>query len=675
MRRFTIISVVCSVALLSLVTGAARAADNIDGGQSPTAPAANQPTERFIRTFRGVEHYTLSTPLDQRSDALRHYDGKTNPDGTPRQPSSGFIFASQVIVRTDMPDAAAQLGKFARATDVTSIDAAPGFWSVSAANVWEAADLADDLAADGRFAEVYIDHQDQIGDRTPPTDPRYASNQWTLSNPVNPLFDVNIEPAWDMGYTGQGVIVGISETGRFQNDHVDLAANFLSTASQASSAAPGNHATSVAGIVGMVANNGLNGAGAAYNAKISQQIVGSSQQQADAIGFRNDLNMVKNNSWGPFDDLQFRSLPSVVAAALETGVNTGRGGLGEIYVWAAGNGGASNDRTDYDPYVSSRFAICVGAIGDADTRSINNETGSSMFVVTQTDGNLRKVYSLLPNNGETTVFGGTSASAPLATGVVALVLQANPSLTWRDVQHVLMRTTRRNDASNAEWIQNGAGHWVNYNYGYGAIDATAAVIAALGWHNVPALMSIDTGVVTVNQDIPDAPVGANPGVSIDIPVTGNIRVEAVELFLNATTTSIGNLRVVLTSPAGVDSLLAVPRTVDTQDNFTNALFTSRRHWDEPSIGTWRVRIADEIAGTQAQWQDARIRIWGSAICNGDVNGDRVIDLTDLATALSSFGLCNPAPGYLPYADFDGDRCVTLTDLALLLQNFGGNCPN
>lgn len=675
MRRLMQFAVFGSLSLIVLGHCSAAAADVVAGGLPAAAPAGNQPTERLIRTFRGVEHYTLATPLDVRSDASRHLDGKTNADGSPRDPVAGFAFSNRVIVRTDLPDAASQLGKFDRVTEVAPIDAAPGFWSVAAANVWDAADLADDLFADGRFAEVYIDHQDQIADRTPPTDPRYASNQWTLNNPFNPLFDVNIEPAWDMGFTGQGVIVGISETGRFQNDHPDLAANFLSTASQATSATPGSHATAVAGIVGMIANNGLFGAGAAYNAKISQQIVGTSQQQADAIGFRNDLNMVKNNSWGPFDDNTFRKLPSVVATALDTGVNSGRGGLGEVYVWAGGNGGAGNDRCDYDPYASSRNVICVGAIGDSDTRSIYTEAGSAMFVVTQSDGNLRKVYSLAPSGSETTVFGGTSAAAPLATGVVALVLQANPTLTWRDVQHVLARTARKNDPGNVDWAQNGAGRWVHYYYGYGAIDAAAAVTAALNWHNVPALTSIDSGVVAVAQAIPEVPQGnPNPGVSIDVPIARNIRVEAVELILNVTTTNVGNLRVVMTAPSGVDSLLAVPR-LDTQDNYTDALFTSRRHWDEPSIGTWRVRITDEVAGETAQWQDLRLRIWGSEICAGDVNADRVIDLTDLATALTAFGLCNPAPGYLPYADFDGDRCVTLTDLALLLQNFGGNCPN
>jgi uncharacterized protein YdiU (UPF0061 family) len=54
-------------------------------------------------------------------------------------------------------------------------------------------------------------------------------------------------------------------------------------------------------------------------------------------------------------------------------------------------------------------------------------------------------------------FGGTSSAAPLVSGVVALMLEANPDLTWRDVQHVLVNSARRNDPSDADWRQNGSG--------------------------------------------------------------------------------------------------------------------------------------------------------------------------------------------------------------------------
>ena len=44
------------------------------------------------------------------------------------------------------------------------------------------------------------------------------------------------------------------------------------------------------------------------------------------------------------------------------------------------------------------------------------------------------------SNGCTDSHTGTSAAAPLAAGMIALMLQARPCLTWRDVQYILVLT-------------------------------------------------------------------------------------------------------------------------------------------------------------------------------------------------------------------------------------------
>ena len=45
-------------------------------------------------------------------------------------------------------------------------------------------------------------------------------------------------------------------------------------------------------------------------------------------------------------------------------------------------------------------------------------------------------------------FGGTSAVAPFGAGVIALGLQANPSLSWRDVQHIVVRSSKKSIESS-----------------------------------------------------------------------------------------------------------------------------------------------------------------------------------------------------------------------------------
>ncbi|RMF74719.1 MAG: hypothetical protein D6744_14210 [Planctomycetota bacterium] len=58
-------------------------------------------------------------------------------------------------------------------------------------------------------------------------------------------------------------------------------------------------------------------------------------------------------------------------------------------------------------------------------------------------------------------------------------------------------------------------------------------------------------------------------------------------------------------------------------------------------------------------------------CPGDVDGDNVTDLTDLAILLSNFDMTGAT---LSDGDLSGDGTVDLTDLALLLSAFDAACP-
>lgn len=68
-----------------------------------------------------------------------------------------------------------------------------------------------------------------------------------------------------------------------------------------------------------------------------------------------------------------------------------------------------------------------------------------------------------------------------------------------------------------------------------------------------------------------------------------------------------------------------------------------------------------------------VTLYQARCLTGDVNCDCAVELTDLATLLVSFGLCDTQAGYDARADFDGDHCITLTDLATLLVAFGTGC--
>lgn len=564
-----------------------------------------------------------SSFLVERLDAPRSAAARVNTDladkaGRVPEPTPGYVLTDGVVVRCDDEGAVRQIA--AGVGEARRIAAAPGFWLVRTGSVRRAIALADALAADPRVAEAYVDIERPTVLRTLPTDPAFP-NQWHLRNLLIPEADVNAEAAWALGYTGAGVTIGILEGG-WQTTHPDLAANFNAAASEVGGSATA-HGTAVAGVAAAVANNGQGGVGSAYGAMLSQLIRGTSSRTAEAFGYRNDLNDIKNNSWGPMDDGRAWSMSSVERAAIEDAVRNGRGGKGTIFAWAAGNGGGVGDRCDYDPYVSSRYTLAIGAVGDQDVRAAYNESGSSMLVVSHSDGNVRGIYTTDVTGGGGywggnyySGFGGTSSASPLAAGVVAMMLEANPDLTWRDVQHILIRSARLVDPTHPQWTVNGAGHEINYHYGFGAVDAGAAVKLAMEWQNVPAEQMVSSGVLPVGEIVPE---GDPKGLVRTFVVPQNLRVEAVEVVLNATTLYAGDLRVTLTSPWGTESLLAETRN-DATDHYTDYLFTSFRHWDEPSAGVWTLRVADLGAGDGAVWEDWTLNIYGTPLRGGVAGG-------------------------------------------------------
>lgn len=89
------------------------------------------------------------------------------------------------------------------------------------------------------------------------------------------------------------------------------------------------------------------------------------------------------------------------------------------------------------------------------------------------------------------------------------------------------------------------------------------------------------------------------------------------------------------------------------------------------IADVRVRVVARDVRFQTTSQEVQIHIGaGDGALPGDVDSDGDVDLSDLATLLSSFGSCSGDAAYNPAADFDADGCVDLADLATLLSVFG-----
>jgi len=549
---------------------------------------------------------------------------------------------------------------------VRKLQGLPRHILVHAGSVRRAVALARRLMADARVERVEMNLRRPLALRELPSDPKFHL-EWHLHNTLDPLFDVNAEAAWDRGYTGAGVLIDILDSA-IQRTHPDLVDNFDPNASQPGGGSPSNpHGTEVAGVAVARANNGVYGAGLAYGARFASHVLSDDAGNAESLAARTDVIDVKNNSWGPADNGLAHVLPEVLLDAIEQGVQSGRGGLGTIYVWAAGNG-APSDRVDYDPLASSRYTIAVGAVGDLDVRASYSERGSSLLLVAPSSGNDRAIYTLTPW-GDTQSFGGTSAACPIVAGTVALILEANPRLHWRDVRQILIDSARKNDPNSPTWQTNGAGRDISYAYGFGAVDVGAAVTLAETWQNLPHEVVVDTGVVSVGMPIPD---NSRIGYTAEIPVDADIRIEVVELVVNIQSTFIGDLRIEAISPSGTGSVVASKR-FDDQDNYVDYRFTSFRHFGERSAGLWQVKVSDRAPGDVAYWQDVRLIFYGVPVCPGDLDNSGAYDVLDLQPMISVFGFCEPDWQFDPYADLDGSGCIDLNDLTLLLRQFGRLC--
>lgn len=420
----------------------------------------------------------------------------------------------------------------------------------------------------------------------PPTDPLYAS-QWHLHGLQTNLA---VESAWSQGLTGDGVTIAVLDDG-VDSGHEDIRPNYRASSSfdynrHSADQRPGTaqtHGTSAAGTAAAQRDNGVCGVGVAPGASISAvRIIGdaaSDAQEAMALAHMvKETNDVISCSWGPIDDGKRLEGPGRFAAlAMESAVTEGRDGLGTVYVWAAGNGAHRGDSCAYDGYASSRLTIAVGAVGRFGRRSWYSEECPALFVTAPSSDDHVGISTVVPGGRCTSDFGGTSASAPMVAGVVALMMQAagRGRLTWMDVQRILATTARRVDPSDPTWGCNAAGTWYSDAYGFGMVDAAAACALARSWRTP----SSATWCGDVNPD--------DGSVEVPAPPAAPRLVEWTELTVTLAVDRRGDVRMVLSSPHGTESLLASPHP-DVGSDFDGWTFSTCKCWNETATGVWTV---------------------------------------------------------------------------------------
>ncbi|KAI9144394.1 peptidase S8/S53 domain-containing protein, partial [Paraphysoderma sedebokerense] len=416
---------------------------------------------------------------------------------------------------------------------------------------------------------------------------------------------INVIPLWKRGINGSGIHISIIDDG-IEGTHPDLADNFAADLSfnfleRNSDIMPrtkeDNHGTRCAGEIASKPNNTVCGVGVAYGAIISgERLIGDiapeDADEAAAFNHHYQIHEIYSQSWGPKDDGATVDKPGPLATkALQEGVERGRNGRGSLFVFASGNGGKHKDNCNYDGYANSINTITIGSTKSDGTSSTFAEICAAQLAVTFGGGSPNYISTTDINGGCTRQHQGTSAAAPIAAGILALVLQVRPDLSWRDIHHLLVTSAFRNDISHPDWTKNGAGLFVNHMYGFGMIDAEILVNNSITFKSVPSpALTYSTPLNWIRRPIPIDSRPIEEQIVVTESDTGTLStLEHVQVKVMIKHPNRGNLTIALVSPSNTTSLLGTVRSADTStDGLPDWTFMTVRHWNERVHGTWKL---------------------------------------------------------------------------------------
>lgn len=504
-------------------------------------------------------------------------------------------------------------------------DYAPGFAIYEAEDPIAALNICQRFGATVSLPLIEIQLAQQRHTRSLPNDP-LLSAQWHLAfqNQENVLdgSDIRAAPVWNyggQGIRGAGIRIGIIDDG-LDLTHEDLQVNVDTEIdydwnNKDNDPSPGlsrnRHGTACAGVAAARGNNGIGLAGVAPESTLVglRLTSGSStdQMEAEAMAHQIEKIAIKSNSWGPVDTGRIlENAGPLTRAAWQHAVSSGRKGKGTIFVWAGGNGAEKKDNSNKDGFANSIYTIAVGATDSRARAAYYSERGANLVCVAPSDGYRLDTQAILTtdrsgaagytSSNYVSTFGGTSSACPTVAGVVALMLEKNPDLGWRDVQEILLRSSTRIQFNDSGWSTNGAGLRFHHQFGAGLVNAQEAVNFAATWQNLPARAE---PFVLVQSTISPIPDNSLTGVTYSFPVPSALRVEHATVTVNIRHAARGQCAITLTSPSGMVSQLAETHA-DKRANYNNWTFSTVRHWGESAQGQWLLHVRDggkKITGT------------------------------------------------------------------------------
>ena len=546
------------------------------------------------------------------------------------------------------------------------------------------------------------------------TDPLFAE-QWYIEstgqkafsrNRARPGEDLHMHDTLENDVDGDGVQVAVVDSG-LELCHPDLienieegaSYNFLTdeTASDyvfgSITSDPfnpniyGDHGTSVAGLIGASANNGIGIRGVAPGVRLrgfNYLQRGTDSSELDSLGGSasepNSTNVdIFNMSYG---STRWQEPDEDLYELIKSGTTDLRDGKGAIYVKSAGNGWRGCDAISHPIHrdigcISANmdyrnrlpYLVVIGAL-DADGRPAPySSAGSNLWVSAPAGWFGRNQPALLTtdqigpergyhrygshglrpdhqySNGDyISTFNGTSGAAGIVSGVVALMLDEYPDLTWRDVKHALANTARQSNVGTlpvrvviAEhittlsngWQLNDAGYAYHNRYGFGAVDVDRAMEFlseyepdSLGEFKKTEWLELDS---FESQEIPDgsgegtvvefqveSPNSSEMPLEADLEAFKQSNIEMAYVELEFVHDDLRHLGITLISPSGMESVVnpvfndALPHG---QSDSETLLLASSAFYGESPVGTWKIKVVDAMSGETGTLDDVKLRFY------------------------------------------------------------------
>ena len=311
---------------------------------------------------------------------------------------------------------------------------------------------------------------------------------------------------------------------------------------------------------------------------------------------------------------EYHGLNDIIQDQIILNIATGRDNKGVIFVVPVGDtdtGRHLGTDTNMNGLVNSRFTIAVAAV-DQEGKHASYSTPGAAVLVSAPGGDTKYVSNMIvakPGGGCHDAGYGTAMAVPIVSGVAALLLEVNNALGWRDVMSILLQTAYVPPElfQEDEWTSNQEGYAHSYEYGFGIVDAAAAVEAARTWVNFPreeqVLVESTIGSVMVEGEN-NATTTSTAEVEFLNPF---FRIESVVVYIDLFHSRRGDLKIALVSPTGTESILApsnVPKNTTTKvENESWKFLTVRNYWEYPG-GTWTLKIVGEAKTAGSSFEEA-----------------------------------------------------------------------